>query len=174
MKKQCSVLGCERQHHAKGLCRTCYARFKHNGTTDYQVHLRNNNPSATCTIDGCEKKYFAKDLCSSHYNKQWAENNKETRTIYYRKKWRNRNAKLLGAAYDGWVDQDVIDRDRNICQICNEIVPSDLTDPNDPMYPHIDHIVGLSYGGSNLFSNVRLTHRQCNLTRKNSEEQEGI
>jgi 5-methylcytosine-specific restriction endonuclease McrA len=115
------------------------------------------------------------------------ENNKETRKIS-QKLWnqankdlvrtlrRNRKTLVRNAAYDGWRDSDVWIRDESLCQICFEEVPADLsvTDYTNPLYPNIDHIIGLAYGGSNLFENVRLTHLKCNLRRTNEEERQGI
>jgi 5-methylcytosine-specific restriction endonuclease McrA len=55
--------------------------------------------------------------------------------------------------------QDIIDRDKQICQICfaPEVVPLDDL--------HIDHIVQIADGGSDAPDNVRVAHSLCNLSR---------
>ncbi|NBT47133.1 MAG: HNH endonuclease [Actinobacteria bacterium] len=118
-------------------------------------------------------------------NKAYREANKEAYLEYqkayrkahpekFREYSRQRYANLFGAEYDGWTDEQVWDRDGGICQLCFEIVPIDLVNHNDPMYPNIDHIVGITKGGTNKFDNVRLTHRKCNLGRTKLQETEGV
>lgn len=60
--------------------------------------------------------------------------------------------------------QTVIERYRNICQICGR--PCDTTDRSKktvgPLYPTIDHIRPLSKGGGHTWDNVQLAHMKCN------------
>lgn len=93
-----------------------------------------------------------------------------------RDKNRKRLAMKNNADYDGWTEAMVWERDNSTCQICFKIVPRDLerSDRNNPLYPHIDHIVALISGGSHLFANVRLTHRVCNLMRTPEQEAKGL
>jgi hypothetical protein len=70
----------------------------------------------------------------------------------------------------------ILDRDRGLCQICGRSVdPTDLT-PRvgingrtvmvaGPLYPSIDHIVPVSLGGTSEFDNLRLAHLICNTRR---------
>lgn len=59
----------------------------------------------------------------------------------------------------------ILERDKGICQICN--VPVDRTAaPNDPFYPHLDHVLKAVDGGADEPENLRLTHRWCNLERE--------
>ena len=124
-----------------------------------------------CSVDGCNTPFKAKNLCEKHYRQQYRQN---YHSNYYsdnrpkhRELMRNRRARLLNADYDGWIDTDVIERDKGICQICFQEVPLDLppSELYNPLYPHIDHTVDLANGGSNLFDNVRLTHRHCNISK---------
>ena len=93
-----------------------------------------------------------------------------------RDKNRKRLAMKSNAEYDGWTEAMVWERDKGVCQICFELVPRDLerSDRNNPLYPHIDHVVALIAGGSHLFANVRLTHRVCNLMRTPEQEAQGL
>lgn len=55
-------------------------------------------------------------------------------------------------------------RDRGVCWICGG--QCDLeADPNSDWYPSVDHIVVVSQGGKDEWSNVRLAHRRCNSRR---------
>ena len=102
----------------------------------------------------------------------WVQANPEK----VRDKNRKRLAMQNNAEYDGWTESMVWERDNSTCQICFKIVPRDLerSDRNNPLYPHIDHIVALIAGGSHLFINVRLTHRVCNLMRTPEQEAKGL
>ncbi len=51
----------------------------------------------------------------------------------------------------------VWERDEGVCHICRE--PADLDDW------HLDHVVPLSKGGPNLYTNVAVSHPVCNLRK---------
>ena len=66
----------------------------------------------------------------------------------------------------------LIDRDDNICHICNKIcdINDYYVDDNGTIitrnsYPSIDHVIPLSKGGTHTWDNIKLAHRLCN-TRK--------
>lgn len=69
--------------------------------------------------------------------------------------------------------EEIFERDGWVCQICFESVPRDLTDQYHPLYPNLDHIiplkadVPLDENPGHVRSNVQLTHRVCNVTKKN-------
>lgn len=67
MKNICTVDGCERVIHGKGLCSLHYARFKKYGDPLYNKIKRIH--SDACSVKGCNKKFYAKDYCKAHYEK---------------------------------------------------------------------------------------------------------
>lgn len=171
--KKCNEPNCPDDFYGKGMCKKHYMAV-------YRKTVRGE-----CSIDGCTKPLLASGLCNNHYALDWKTKNPEARkrhdrTRYQnnRHKWRayiaKRQGTIFNAEYDGWVDEDVWDRDKGICQICLEPVSTELTDKYDPMYPNIDHIVGVAKGGTHLFENVRLTHRICNTSRTDEQEALGV
>lgn len=55
---------------------------------------------------------------------------------------------------------------QSICAICGRPVDKELKAP-DPMSPTIDHIIPVSKGGHLTdLSNLQLTHRVCNLAKR--------
>lgn len=74
-----------------------------------------------------------------------------------------------GEARDRWRPSQalrnlVLERDGLVCQLCFSPVRPEV-DPNHPRYPHLDHIVPRSRGGSDDESNLRCACRQCNVRR---------
>jgi 5-methylcytosine-specific restriction endonuclease McrA len=112
----------------------------------------------------------------SAQKKQYRLDNIEKHNEWDRQKSLKRKALKLNAPYDGWTNAEGYARDNFTCQICLEPVPMDLPvgEVFNPLYPNIDHIVGLSFGGSHLLENVRLTHRQCNIDRTDEQERLGL
>ncbi len=60
----CSVDGCLRSVHGKGLCSMHWKRLWRNGTLDIVRNLRDD-----CSIDGCEGHHQAKGFCKKHYER---------------------------------------------------------------------------------------------------------
>lgn len=70
---------------------------------------------------------------------------------------------------ESYTREQVLLRDNYICHICSE--PTDPTathvmgQPGWERYPHIDHVIPLSRGGSDTLVNVRTAHAECNLLK---------
>ena len=63
--RTCGIEGCERKHHARGLCSKHYQRFQSGSLPEWH-----RNPPAIiehCGIDGCDRKHLARGLCNKHY-----------------------------------------------------------------------------------------------------------
>ena len=60
----------------------------------------------------------------------------------------------------------LFDKDEGICWICGNACDY-KANPNDNVYPSIDHILPISKGGRDEWSNIRLAHRGCNSKRGN-------
>ena len=61
------------------------------------------------------------------------------------------------------IRQEVID-EGEVCLLCFEPVDKTIPSPH-PMSPSVDHVIPRSRGGSDEKSNLRLTHRGCNMKR---------
>jgi 5-methylcytosine-specific restriction endonuclease McrA len=83
---------------------------------------------------------------------------------------RKRRAWKCGAPSDSYTSQQILSLYGTDCHLCHE--PIDLTAPRSTHYAgwerglHLDHVIPLSKGGTNLISNIRPSHGLCNL-RKN-------
>lgn len=62
--------------------------------------------------------------------------------------------------------QALVLRDNGICWLCGKPCNIDA-DSNDNEYPSIDHVVPISKGGKDEWSNIKLAHRLCNSLRGN-------
>jgi len=65
--------------------------------------------------------------------------------------------------------QQVYERDRWTCGICNERIDPNIKAP-DPLAPSIDHIHPCSFNGPDTIHNVRAAHFGCNSKRSNRDE----
>lgn len=58
----------------------------------------------------------------------------------------------------------VFERDGFVCQICRKRTLRNVR-RSHPMYPSIDHVIPLKWGGSHNPENLQTAHRGCNSTR---------
>lgn len=58
----------------------------------------------------------------------------------------------------------IMERDGGVCQLCLSPVRVDV-DSSHPRFPHLDHIIPMSLGGSDEAENLRLACAQCNTSR---------
>ena len=72
-----------------------------------------------------------------------------------------RRAREAGVEHEPWTREEIIKRDKGICQICGLPV-YDYNDAPKRLKPQIDHIVPISAGGADKADNLRLTHAFCN------------
>jgi hypothetical protein len=111
-------------------------------------------------------------------NKAFSENTKYCSNVCYKKTMnRKRHVKRESRRLNG--DEisleTLIERDENICHICNnKCDKNDFIINNDKHfivgknYPSIDHVEPMSKGGSHTWNNVKLAHHYCN-TLKNDK-----
>lgn len=97
---------------------------------------------------------------------EWHEAQRKYARQYYlnnKDKWTTRNRKNkdndTGRKYREMVNNLLIQRDGNLCELCGELLK-----PEQEVL-HIDHILPLCMGGTHEASNLRLVHAPCNLTR---------
>lgn len=66
----CSITGCDRPAHSKGMCKAHYERQrtkKDPGPASVRARASVRNP--VCTVGGCEAPHKAHGLCSTHYSR---------------------------------------------------------------------------------------------------------
>ena len=71
---------------------------------------------------------------------------------------------------NGPIDYDIsipklIERDGLDCYLCGGQVNTEIH-YNDDDYPNIDHVYPVSKGGTHTWDNVKLTHRKCNMMKR--------
>lgn len=84
------------------------------------------------------------------------ENREKVRDVCKR-----RRKYIAGATKGKFSSFEIYERDKWICQICQQPVDKNLIFPH-PMSKSIDHIIPISRGGSHEESNVQLAHLVCN------------
>jgi 5-methylcytosine-specific restriction endonuclease McrA len=66
-----------------------------------------------------------------------------------------------------FIDLDLIfKRDNWTCQLCGEPLDMQAEFPH-PLYPTLDHMIPLSWGGDHTFGNVWSAHFGCNIKKGN-------
>ena len=64
---ECSVPGCNHNHHAKGYCKSHYGRIKRGNRAGGPIVKY----PKICTMPNCEDKKYAKGYCHLHYYRQY-------------------------------------------------------------------------------------------------------
>lgn len=125
-----------------------------------RVHQQYNySPSgalAECRMCGTpfQRDKTHKHLCSD-----------ECKSIAAKDRDRRQNVRRRGAvAGEHYSLKMVIDKSGGCCHLCGEVVDVSLAGSH-PDGPSIDHLVPLTHGGLDCFTNVALAHLHCNVSR---------
>lgn len=118
--------------------------------------------------------YEKKDGAERYKSKAKARDAARNKAIPVRKRYpavfaakdARRRMKLAQATVEVFDPMEVFDRDRWVCQLCNEPVDRDVEYP-DPGYRSLDHIVPISKGGEHSRRNTQLAHLGCNVAKSN-------
>lgn len=70
MARPCSVGGCDKDAHARGLCPAHYQRKRVAGDVQADTPLRPTYGKVNCSVDGCSQPRRKRSWCASHYA-QW-------------------------------------------------------------------------------------------------------
>ena len=126
-----------------------------------ELRLPKAKPIVKCKV--CGQWFYGKNKCSCVCsdecqrkidNHRWSLK-KEIR----RRKAQTKETKTITL-------QKLFDRDGGICWICGK--PCDINAHyNSNNYPSVDHLIPISKGGKDEWSNIRLAHRGCNSRRGN-------
>ena len=96
----------------------------------------------------------------------WKANNPDLVQVHARK----RRATMQNAPSEPYTVQNILDAHGTNCHICKE--PIDLSAPRSVHKEgyqkglHLDHVIPLSKGGSDLIENVKPSHAQCNIRKR--------
>lgn len=99
------------------------------------------------------------------YQREYNERTDYARKYYlaHKDRWsqscRKSKENDTGRKYREMVNNLLIQRDGNLCQLCGEVL-----EPEKEVL-HIDHIIPRCMGGTHEAHNLRLVHAPCNLTR---------
>jgi len=63
---KCSIDGCEKNSHCRGLCNAHYIRFQRYGDPTVVFYEKR---STECKVDGCTLPVYAKGLCNKHWQR---------------------------------------------------------------------------------------------------------
>lgn len=107
-----------------------------------KIYMTSNSTSVTCS-----------DNCMRHRRNRLHEINRRTKL-----------------KENGPIDYDIsipklIERDGLDCYLCGDQVNTETHYNNDD-YPNIDHVYPVSKGGTHTWDNVKLTHRKCNIMKR--------
>lgn len=133
----------------------CYACYLEDHAARYK---KKNTGQTNCVV------------CSTPFQRQGSASfvcSPECRAELRRSRVRRHNARRRGAPVgEHYTMRLVYDRDEGTCHLCGDPVDI-MTPPSEPMGPTIDHVIPISLGGLDCFTNVRLAHRVCNVSRNN-------
>ena len=74
-----------------------------------------------------------------------------------------------GVKHEYYTRKHIFERDGYNCYLCG--IPVDLSgsyivgQPGWELYPHIEHVIPISKGGSDTLDNVKIAHAKCNLIK---------
>lgn len=110
---------------------------------------------AACSSPACGKPVKLGGLCVTHYFRNKGKVNSDRRAAAKRGLATERVDRGVVGERDGWR-----------CGICSRRVDRRRIYP-DPMSPSLDHIIPLSHGGPHSYTNTRIAHLSCNVSRGN-------
>lgn len=142
----CSVIDCDRAHHAKGFCMRHYSKTPEKKASN--AAYRKRNP------DKLKEWKRAQD---KRYRQRYPEKMKARVAT-------RRARKIEGVSRFGWIDERLISNYyTRVCGICGLKIEASY---------ELDHIIPLSRNGDHVLNNLQLTHPVCNRTKKGRLQKE--
>ena len=87
-KKRCSVEGCDRESHGRGLCLMHLKRVLRTGKVGDSTPRSQN--VGFCLVDSCEEKATHKGMCQRHWSVGYYKANKKKIRKYHKQYWDNK------------------------------------------------------------------------------------
>jgi len=178
IKRICKICGEYKEYCAKGLCRECYGEKRYIKNREY---VREYNLKHKIEHRKSQKKYYLKqEKYYENYRKthcqdrkkcvrKWRKENPERIKITNKKWVKNNPDKIREYNFkrkiNGTIEKGVVDRVINanilkygsiICEKCEKECLDNY---------HIDHIIPISKGGNNDYSNLQILCAHCNLVK---------
>ena len=186
--EMCVISECERVMEGPrlGMCKSHAQRYRAFGMSKIYCGCGKPYPLTrsakclycdVCRVDGCNKPYTDLGYCARHYMSYWrygqavpsikcascdrmvGNRNRHTRYCFDCRRAAKRKSSQKSQARRRSVCSEEIDRDllylidHGICYLCQEPVLADYA---------VDHIIPISRGGNNVWSNIAVTHKICN------------
>lgn len=158
--------------YCKGLLRPWWSLYSSVNTQRrcYECHLATKRstaarPKATQSLGPA---VVACSICSSPFtrskHRRWYCSD-DCKKVAEREQNRAQNMRRRGAQQgEPYTLRMIVDRDGSSCHLCGKNVDLSLSG-SLPKGPSIDHLVPISAGGADCFTNVALAHRICNTRR---------
>ena len=67
---KCTVVDCQREQLARGLCPGHYQRQRKGQPVNVTLRTFEPNKHTTCTVEGCDLPHDSKGLCNAHYTRK--------------------------------------------------------------------------------------------------------
>ena len=141
--------------------------IKH-GTTYSEAHRCRRANKGYCNL--CKPVIAA--YCKEHHAKHKEVINQRRRIRRKERGYPDSNKKRairFGAIREKYTRGQILERDGSNCHLCggeiNLDAPHIVGEPGWETYPHIDHVIPLSLGGSDTLDNVKIAHAKCNLDK---------
>lgn len=136
---QCTVNGCAKEHHARGLCATHYAAFKRGVTQFFPIKTRVSVKPDHCLVSGCDDAVKSKGLCAKHYQRtlrhghvknigrakpfdecavDGCTNHAYAKNVCHAHYVRNRLSKKYGITQADYLS--MLESQKGVCKICGE------------------------------------------------------
>lgn len=190
-RPQCTTDGCDRPHHARGLCQPCYYAqwVAANGDRLRAARRswRERNPDPVRSAEATrawrranpEKVRLAKAAYRKanpdairRYRTEWKAANPDkvraskrrhaaTRPEKGREYAARRRARRRGNRCEPYDRRTIFARDGWVCQLCDEPIYVALRCPH-PMSATVDHVIPIVNGGADAPDNVQAAHKVCN------------
>lgn len=110
--------------------------------------------------------------CKAIAAKYGRERPKEKKKRYNQQTDKNRRRYARENGRKSYTRVSILERDDYTCHLCGERVdtsaPHDNRSPGWERYPHLDHVIPLSKGGSDTPDNVKTAHARCNIDKRDS------
>ena len=162
--RTCEIAGCDRPHHARGLCNVCYVRAHRKRNPEYRERERRaerarKRPPRVEYWREYRRRAEVRERERRRHRDAWSRNRDDPEYLERRRaRDRRRYRRMGGQGYQRHRGTLVL-RQQFACAICGG--------PLDRELAHVDHIIPVSRGGGNEIENLQAVHATCNRRKGN-------